>query len=164
MFSVENYQTKLAELRAPLGVDFVPVTFDDIILRSAQDLFDTMASHLLAQGERSVDELKACLYRCDDGKMCAVGVLIPDYKYHSVLEGDTVQSLVVTGPLMNVYSDLHEAYLTPEFEAKKRLLFRMQRAHDACRLEHEQGVMTWREIFASRLWTVANDLNLIYKF
>ncbi len=35
---------------------------------------------------------KACLYRGPNGTMCAAGVLIPDGKYTTEMEGKTVQS------------------------------------------------------------------------
>lgn len=62
------------------------------------ELIDKVTAHLLAQGARceSTDEVPyikpsgeryvGCLYR-NEGKMCAVGCLIPEDKYSPALEG-----------------------------------------------------------------------------
>lgn len=56
----------------------------------AQEIFDTVAKHLFKQGCRSVEDESlddpACLYRGPEGRMCAVGVLIPDELYDADME------------------------------------------------------------------------------
>ena len=54
-----------------------------------QEMFDTMAAHLLKQGERSVSPInpQQCRYRGDHGLKCAVGALIKDKFYKPSLEG-----------------------------------------------------------------------------
>ena len=53
-------------------------------MKTLQDVFNTVATHLLKQKQRS-GGAQACLYR--DGPLkCAVGVLIADEHYHSDLE------------------------------------------------------------------------------
>lgn len=52
-----------------------------------QDLFDTVADHLLTQRE-ACTEAGDCVYRGPNGLKCAIGALIPDDKYDETLEGD----------------------------------------------------------------------------
>lgn len=56
-----------------------------------QELFDTVAKHLLTQNKKSGlvnvrGNVEECLYRGPDGLKCAIGVLIPDEKYTTDLE------------------------------------------------------------------------------
>lgn len=65
-------------------------------LMTKQEVFDTVANHLLTQMEKSTRKLPyasiervvmgACAYRGDGGLKCAVGVLIPDEKYSIDME------------------------------------------------------------------------------
>lgn len=63
-----------------------------------QEIFDTVAKHLFRQGCRSVerdeDPDPACLYRGPEGRMCAVGVLIPDEIYNTDMEYQNAAYLV----------------------------------------------------------------------
>jgi len=45
---------------------------------NAQEIFDKVAAHLMAQGERCKNERGICMYRGPGGKSCAVGVLLDD--------------------------------------------------------------------------------------
>ena len=62
----------------------------------AQEIFDTVATHLLKQGRRAVnpDIPEMCHYRGAGGTACAVGVLIPDEVYDPMMEGRTVIGLL----------------------------------------------------------------------
>jgi hypothetical protein len=57
-----------------------------------------VAKHLFTQGCRSVeldeDTDTACLYRGPEGRMCAVGVLIPDELYNTDMEFQNAVYLV----------------------------------------------------------------------
>lgn len=57
-----------------------------------QEIFDKAALHLLTQNARAEDANGTCEYRAADGKMCAVGALIPDGDYDETIEGETVTS------------------------------------------------------------------------
>lgn len=63
-----------------------------------QEIFDTVAKHLFKQGCRSKeldDDLDStCLYRGPDGRMCAVGVLIPDSLYKVDMEYQNITYLI----------------------------------------------------------------------
>lgn len=59
-----------------------------------QEIFDKVATHLIAQGEQSLGYWAAkagsgqgCAYRGVDGTMCAAGCLIPDDEYAPEFEG-----------------------------------------------------------------------------
>ena len=54
---------------------------------NAQETFDTVAKHLLTQGQRSTDGANTCRYRGSEGRKCAAGVLIPDAVYVDDMEG-----------------------------------------------------------------------------
>jgi hypothetical protein len=64
----------------------------DIITATRQQMFDFMLNHLRNQGGPSVDKDigdLACMYRGDNGRMCAIGCMIPDRLYNPRLEGLT---------------------------------------------------------------------------
>jgi hypothetical protein len=58
-----------------------------------QQIFDTVVRHLLEQGEPCIDASGKCRYRYN-GKMCAIGVLIPDDVYNTNMEHHPVRQLV----------------------------------------------------------------------
>jgi hypothetical protein len=54
-----------------------------------QEMFDRVVTHLLTQNARSSHFLKTgeqCLYRGPEGRMCAIGCLIPDEIYNPEME------------------------------------------------------------------------------
>ncbi len=58
-----------------------------------QEVFDTVARHLLTQRKKSYcmrNGRQACLYRGPHGLRCAVGVLIPDELYDEKMEHQDV--------------------------------------------------------------------------
>ena len=58
-----------------------------------QEMFDIAAKHLLTQRVRSVDPVTgSCRYRGSQGRMCAIGPMIPDEKYSPDMEGRGVGS------------------------------------------------------------------------
>lgn len=57
-----------------------------------QEIFDTVAQHLLTQREKSkIDAV--CMYRGLNGLKCAIGALIPDSAYREHIEGAQVDEL-----------------------------------------------------------------------
>lgn len=84
-----------------------------------QEIFDTVVTHMLKQGEKSLEEA-SCKYRTEkDDKvlMCAAGCLIPDDKYEKRFEGCTVDSI-----------DYFVDKYTPE---ELDLIRHLQSAHDS---------------------------------
>lgn len=61
----------------------------------AQEVFDKVAIHLLIQNEQSANE-GTCLYRSEDGLMCAVGCIIKDEHYSEDLEKKSFDHKLVT--------------------------------------------------------------------
>lgn len=54
-----------------------------------QEIFDIVAAHLIKQNRRSMRD-DCCMYRGDNGDMCAVGCLIKDEFYTPKLERNKV--------------------------------------------------------------------------
>lgn len=74
---------------------------------SEQDVFDTIAEHLLRQGKRSLGRVRStCQYHNADGLKCAAGCLVPDDVYDFTWEGMTWNELVATGEVVDRYADI----------------------------------------------------------
>lgn len=82
------------------------------------EVFAKVKAHLLAQGKRSMGD-NGCAYRGANGRMCALGCLIPDDKYVPEIEGSTICSWKVWACLPVEYSQEMES-----------LLVALQRTHD----------------------------------
>jgi hypothetical protein len=66
----------------------------DISTATRQQMFDFMLNHLRNQGGPSVNDSagggigeSGCMYRGDNGRMCAIGCMVPDILYDADLEG-----------------------------------------------------------------------------
>ena len=93
-----------------------------------QEAFETMVRHLRKQGCQSVSEHGTrCLYRGPNGRMCAVGCLIPDDQYKRSFEGETAECIAKKVPAL---SDIEPGILSE-----------MQCIHDDC------DVSQWEEGF-----------------
>ena len=57
-----------------------------------------IATHLAAQRGQAVSADKACRYRGDGGRMCAVGCLIPDEEYDPEMEGSSADDVFAEWP------------------------------------------------------------------
>jgi hypothetical protein len=82
---------------------------------NSQELFDIVAKHLLTQDRQSLDSDGSCMYRGCGGRMCAIGVLIPDELYEPWMDANGALTRVI------VAIDLGEHY---------ELCRRLQRVHD----------------------------------
>ena len=84
---------------------------------NAQEIYNKVRDHLLAQGARATRTREAglstfgeqCRYRADDGKKCAAGCLIADEHYNEGLEGGTADEPRVRNALRasGVDTDAH---------------------------------------------------------
>lgn len=124
------------------------------MLNTDQEIFDTVARHLLNQGKRSavVDSDiggNGCRYRTDDGLMCAVGCLINDEAYAPDLEGKPSWS-------PEVRFALRESGINLGFNRDKTsdLLGDLQQLHD------DTPPDDWRD----SLILVAEDYDFEWKF
>lgn len=86
-----------------------------------QEIFDTVARHLAAQGYRATDSQGHCKYRTPLGDKCAAGCVIPDNMYAPHMEGTSVRAwhnffgitnIELCVNLQNVHDN--ESYWTPE--------------------------------------------------
>lgn len=81
-----------------------------------QAAFDKVVRHLRKQGEPSYQaDGESCAYRGEDGRMCAVGCLIPDEQYSLSLEDRTVAYVMMGVPALSGLShgmldDLREVH------------------------------------------------------
>jgi hypothetical protein len=87
---------------------------------TAQEIFNTVAMHLLVQGRKAVGKNGKCVYRSPNGDRCAVGVLISDEEYLKKMEGKTVVKLL--------FDEQMPKRLLPHV----KLLAELQAVHDYC--------------------------------
>jgi hypothetical protein len=113
-------------------------------VRTAQELFDTVAKHLLTQNAKSRDGGDLCFYRDPNGLKCAVGCLIPDDEYRPEMENRTVAGMLYYRP------ELLTRERFEEIESNIDLLTDLQIVHDDRKIE------MWRE----ELRIVANHFEL----
>lgn len=59
---------------------------------TAQEIFDTVAKHLLTQNQKCVKDM-VCQYR-HNGLKCAVGCLISDEDYRPEIEGFNIETIL----------------------------------------------------------------------
>lgn len=95
-----------------------------------QEIYDTVAAHLLKQNGKALNNHDRCAYRGADGKTCAVGCLISDDEYRPAFEGKRVNSVA--------------AFMFGEGNARVsvanvQLLTSLQRIHDS------NPTDTWRQ-------------------
>ncbi|MER9178914.1 hypothetical protein [Mesorhizobium sp. M0767] len=114
-----------------------------------QEIYDTVAKHLLAQGKRATTGQTSsyggdsCAYRGEGDTKCAAGCLIPDDLYKPDMEGDSVfhediltvmptwfkENVNLIGALQNVHDNREPwewrkalAYLARRYDLKAEAL------------------------------------------
>jgi hypothetical protein len=87
-----------------------------------REIFDTVKQHLLTQNKQAKVGVH-CKYRLGDLK-CAVGCLIKDEDYISIIEGNGLGYIARSYPEMFMHLDLDETKIT--------LLSQLQALHDDC--------------------------------
>lgn len=77
-----------------------------------QGVYDHIAEHLRAQGERAMlkDDSTTCAYRNKKGQACAFGAVIPDSHYLKEFEGLRYFDVLGTGMIPESYLE-HESLL-----------------------------------------------------
>lgn len=109
-----------------------------------QQVYDTVASHLLAQktpARNTIGSIVQCVYRDDRGFKCAIGCLIPDDKYDPKMEGKDIRYLQRVHP--DLLPKVDSAFLTD-----------LQIAHD--RTLYPYGLTAW----AIRMLSIATKWKL----
>lgn len=103
--------------------------------KTQEDLFHTVAMHLLAQGKPAMDDDNCC-YRADDGSMCAIGCLVADEHYSRDLEGATI-CVAGAGIEAAVVASIGRPLAPSEFQ----MLASLQEVHD----DFITGPQAWPE-------------------
>ena len=85
-----------------------------------QDIFNTAANGLLKQGKKSMDR-SSCMYRGQNGLKCAIGMLMPDNLYDSIMEGQSANE-----------SDVMKTLNVPYTAEYADFLNHLQGVHDEC--------------------------------
>lgn len=98
------------------------ITLKTLAQATEQEVFDQVATHLLKQNKRAINDRDGCGYRGKDGTKCAVGCLISDEEYNPVWDrcGEEWCTLVEN----NVVPSAH-----------CNLLFKLQEVHDHYMIE-----------------------------
>lgn len=94
-----------------------------------QEIFNTVYNGLHAQNfdKSHDDELIVCRYRDDNGRKCAVGVLIPDELYNSEMETWGIGTLISRGIVdIGLPIDADDSL----FADYRHFLSNLQSAHD----------------------------------
>ena len=104
------------------------------MVMNAQEVFDTVATHLLKQNMRAIDMEGSCVYRSHDGLKCAVGCLIPDDIYEPGFES-LGEIVVVIENCKELLADKASDWVTENLAPHFELLDDLQRVHDSDRPE-----------------------------
>lgn len=97
-----------------------------------QEIFDTIAKHLLTQNQKSLDNTGKCVYKSALGLSCAVGCLLKD-KDTTDYEGIGVVDLrnaLMDRNHKNLYQDLLSVNI-PDTDEAFNLLAYLQIIHDS---------------------------------
>jgi hypothetical protein len=143
-----------------------------------QQIFETVARHLFAQGKRAVkfnesayhrevaerirhnwggkpdkEEYQTCQYRSPDGLKCAVGCLIPDEYYDVGMEGNGVYSILSRYPLLKKLLDVKNV-MDDDNQSDDSLLSKLQNTHD------NKEYWETSKVMRDRLLQIAHWFNL----
>ena len=98
-----------------------------------KQVFKTVATHLLTQNSKpTADDSDNCQYQNNDGKQCAVGVLIDSKNYQPDLEGKATDAL-------EVIQAVEKSLDTKITKSDRDLLCKLQDIHDYSTVD------SWRE-------------------
>ena len=99
-----------------------------------KQVFKTVVTHLLTQNSKSVEgsDLGNCQYQNDNGKQCAIGVLIDSKNYQPDLEGKATDAL-------EVIQAVEKSLDTKITKSDRDLLCDLQDIHDYSTVD------SWRE-------------------
>ncbi len=115
--------------------------------RSLQNIFDTVAEHLLIQSEKSILG-GSCAYRGEDGRRCAIGVFIPDEYYDESMEGITLGCIPdnvdeLAGDEVRFCQALRNNGIDVYNDKTIELLRMLQRVHDAHLIKNWPEKLYW---------------------
>jgi hypothetical protein len=94
-------------------------------MKDREEIFLTVALHLILQNERSkVAGGDTCMYRGAGGLACAVGVLIDEEHYCAGMEGQTIDHQLVSRQLLESGLDMRDVNI-------RNVLRCLQSIHDS---------------------------------
>ncbi len=116
---------------------------------TAQEIFDKVINHLLQQGGPALNydynnDYK-CRYRADNGFKCAVGCLIPDDQYDSLMEERGIMIHYPPNDPLNTWVAKH-------YEPHRDLLSALQSLHDNI------GMTDFGSKWQTEIWIGAEDI------
>jgi len=114
-------------------------------MKTEQETFDTVVTHLASMTHRAIDADETCMYRAPDGNKCAVGCLISDDEYRSTMEGSRINAVKYMLPS---FSDNYGSHVD--------LLTALQIVHDNGKNWSEEN----RDLMKQRLKNVAHEFIL----
>lgn len=82
------------------------ITLATLANATAQQVFDQVAAHLIAQGKPAKNGKGYCVYRNDEGLKCAGGCLIGDDEYSPEFEFNRWAGLIEDGFVPDVHHKL----------------------------------------------------------
>ena len=127
---------------------------------TSQELFDYITTFLLKQGQPSMNKAGDCRYRGPNGKMCAVGCILPDSLYTKDMEGKGIYDIRPTTTSGRIVDEDGAAYfkaLTPHFS----LLSDLQFVHDQS--ANRNRSFTVREYWVKNFTEIANRHGLLFR-
>lgn len=92
-----------------------------------QEVFDKIVNHMLTQNAKAQDVKGICMYRGEEGRMCAVGCLITDEAYSPDIEKNAADTEEVLQALRNSGIDI--APWSPS-NTDTQFLYEIQQIHD----------------------------------
>jgi hypothetical protein len=95
-----------------------------------KEIFLKVREHLRTQGEPALNEDDQCAYRSTNGKMCAIGCLIPDELYDPKIEGAAPTMQPTNEPAKLLRTVLKESGINVDDEQTISFLEVLQAAHD----------------------------------
>lgn len=118
-----------------------------------QEMFDKIWNHFIEEDAPwSVTEKGGCRYRGEDGKKCAVGLLLPDSLYHPDMEGKAIERVFQHFPEVKEFFGEHNMHF----------LDACQRAHDQTSPIPAQAAEVWdgKPLFTNKLLEIARVFGL----
>ena len=122
-------------------------------MKTLQEIFDQVATHLMTQQERALDAHYSCRYRTETGLKCAVGCLIENAHYTSLFENAAAVAITVQSTRGQLLKDaLHKSGIDVHNLSTVNMLRKLQAIHD------DFPIRDWRTLLES----VATEYNLNY--
>lgn len=125
--------------------------------QNARNVIAYISWHLAKQRGPSINENQQCSYRAEDGRMCAVGCLLPSDLDICLIEGAAVTSVLVVGQAVPSCGEEHDKYVVParrallalfdyNKEEAKHVLREAQNFHDGAEIGNCDSLCDYRTL------------------